>query len=308
MIVGRTIRLKWMLKIEGWNILFFLIYGYLVCVLNSHSFFEHLTFPDTEISVFGIAVAILLGFRNNEAYNRFWEARTAWGDLTNASRNFVSQVMGYVQPPREQEQASKDAIAAILSELIYRHLAFLSALRLQLRQEKTWEELKPFLSELEFQELSNAVNKATFLNHRQSLRLRELYLSGWIEQQAYVFGLMESIKVFFAAQGRCERIKTTPLPRQYGFFTKSFVWVFVLLLPFGLVQHLGWGAFPIYIVLATIFTITERIGSRTEDPFERKLEDVPMSSICRNIEIDLRQQLGESSVPAPLKPKDGILM
>jgi ion channel-forming bestrophin family protein len=308
MIVGRTIRLKWMLKIEGWNVLFFLIYGYLVCVLNSHSFFEHLTFPDTEISVFGIAVAILLGFRNNEAYNRFWEARTAWGDLTNASRNFVSQVMGYVQPPREQEQASKDAIAAILSELIYRHLAFLSALRLQLRQEKTWEELKPFLSELEFQELSNAVNKATFLNHRQSLRLRELYLSGWIEQQAYVFGLMESIKVFFAAQGRCERIKTTPLPRQYGFFTKSFVWVFVLLLPFGLVQHLGWGAFPIYIVLATIFTITERIGSRTEDPFERKLEDVPMSSICRNIEIDLRQQLGEPSVPAPLKPKDGILM
>jgi len=308
MIVQRTIRLKWLLKIEGWNALFFIIYGYLVCVLNSRSFFEHLTFPDTEISVFGIAVAILLGFRNNEAYNRFWEARTAWGDLTNASRNFVSQVMGYAYPPREQAQASKDAIVAIHNELTYRHLAFLNALRLQLRQEKTWEELKPFLSELEFQELSKAVNKATFLNHRQSMRLRELYLSGWIEQQAYVFGLMESIKAFFAAQGRCERIKTTPLPRQYGFFTKSFVWVFVLLLPFGLVQHLGWGAFPIYIVLATIFTITERIGSRTENPFERKLEDVPMSSICRNIEIDLRQQLGESSVPAPLEPKDGILM
>lgn len=308
MIVGRTVRLTWMFKIEGWNALFFVIYGYLVCVLNARSFFEHLTFPDTEISVLGMAVAILLGFRNNEAYNRFWEARTAWGDLTNASRNFVSQVMGYTYPPREQAQASKDAIVAIHSELTYRHLAFLNALRLQLRQEKTWEELKPFLSELEFQELSKAVNKATFLNHRQSMRLRELYLSGWIEQQAYVFGLMESIKAIFAAQGRCERIKTTPLPRQYGFFTKSFVWIFVLLLPFGLVQHLGWGAFPIYIVLATIFTITERIGSRTEDPFERKLEDVPMSSICRNIEIDLRQQLGESSVPAPLEPKDGILM
>jgi len=308
MIVGRTIRLKWLLKIEGWNALFFVIYGYLVCALNSHSFFEHLTFPDAEISVFGIAVAILLGFRNNEAYNRFWEARTAWGDLTNASRNFVSQVMGFVQPPREQAQTSKDAITAIHNELIYRHLAFLNTLRIQLRQENTWQELKPFLSELEFQELSKAVNKATFLNHRQSLQLRELYLSGWIEQQAYVLGLMESIKAFFAAQGRCERIKTTPLPRQYGFFTKSFVWVFVLLLPFGLVQHLGWGAFPIYVVLATIFTITERIGSRTEDPFERKLEDVPMSSICRNIEIDLRQQLGESPVPAPLEPKDGILM
>jgi putative membrane protein len=119
---------------------------------------------------------------------------------------------------------------------------------------------------------------------------------------------MVTIKEFFAAQGRCERIKSTPLPRQYGFFTKAFVWVFVLLLPFGLVQHLGWGTLPIYFVLATIFTITERIGSRTEEPFERKLEDVAMSSICRKIEIDLRQQLGESSIPPFLEPKDGVLM
>ena len=307
MIAQRTLRLQWILKIEGWNMLFFLIYGYLVCVLNLYFPFEHLIIPATELSVFGIAMAILLGFRNNEAYNRFWEARIAWGDLTNASRNFASQITGYVQPPEDQEQKSQSA-SDIHSVLIYRHLAFLNALRLQLRQEKTWEELKPFLSELEFQELNKAVNKATFLNHRQSQQLRELYTSGWIEKHAYVFGLMESIKAFFASQGRCERIKTTPLPRQYAFFTKSFVWIFVLLLPFGLVQHLGWGTLPIYFVLATIFAITERIGSRTEEPFENKLEDVPMSAICRNIEIDLRQQLGESSVPAPLEPKEGILM
>ena len=88
---------------RGMEYSFFLIYGYLICALNSYFFFEHLTFPDTEISVFGIAVAILLGFRNNETYNRFWEARSAWGDLTNVSRNFASQLMGYIQPPGEQE-------------------------------------------------------------------------------------------------------------------------------------------------------------------------------------------------------------
>ena len=90
------------------------------------------------------------------------------GDLTNASRNFASQVMGYIQPPGEQERTSHDATASIHSELIYRHLAFLNALRLQLRQEETWEELKPFLSDSEFQELSKAANKATLLIHRQS--------------------------------------------------------------------------------------------------------------------------------------------
>ncbi len=305
MIVQRTIRFKWILQIEGWNILFFLVYGSAVCVLDSY--FEHLAFPVSEVSVLGIVVAILLGFRNNEAYNRYWEARTAWSELMNASRNFASQVIGYIQTPIEQGQELQNA-SGIHTELIYRQLAFLNALRLQLRQEETWEELQPFLSDTEFKKLNTAANRATLLNHWQSMRLRELYKSGWIEQEAYVYGLMVTIKEFFAAQGRCERIKSTPLPRQYGFFSKAFVWVFVLLLPFGLVQHLGWGALPIYVVLATIFTITELIGSRTEEPFERKLEDVPMSSICRKIEIDLMQQLGEASIPPPLEPKDGVLM
>jgi len=305
MIVQRTIRLKWILQIEGWNILFFLIYGAAACAL--YSYYDHLSFPVSEISVLGIAVAILLGFRNNEAYNRYWEARTAWGDLMNYSRNFASQVRGYIQPPKEQER-EQQKVLDIHTELVYRQLAFLNALRLQLRQEETWEELKPYLSDTEFKKLDTAVNRATILNHWQSMRLKELYKSGWIEQEAYVYGLMETIKEFFVAQGRCERIKSTPLPRQYGFFTKSFVWIFVLLLPFGLVQHLGWNTLPIYIVIATIFTITELIGSRTEEPFERKLEDVAMSSVCRKIEIDMRQQLGESSIPAPLEPKDGVLM
>ena len=305
MIVQRSIRLKWILQIEGWNFLFFIIYGSAACAL--YSYYDHLSFPVSEISVLGIAVAVLLGFRNNEAYNRYWEARTAWGDLMNYSRNFGSQVIGYIQPQvgheREIQKDFKEH-----KELIYRHLAFLNALRLHLRQEETWDELKPFLSDSEFNKLNAAINKATLINHWQSVRLKELYKLGQLEKEAYVYGLMVSIKEFFAAQGRCERIKSTPLPRQYGFFTKSFVWVFVLLLPFGLVQHLGWGTLPIYIILATIFTITERIGSRTEEPFEGKLEDVAMSSVCRKIEIDLRQQLGESEIPPLLEPKEGVLM
>jgi ion channel-forming bestrophin family protein len=305
MIVQRTIRIKWILQIEGWNILFFFIYGFLACAL--YSYYEHLSFPVSEISVLGIAVAILLGFRNNEAYNRYWEARTAWSDLMNYSRNFASQVMGYVQN-KDNHEPDLQNTTHVHKELIYRQLAFLNVLRLQLRQEESWDEIKPFLSDSEFKELETAVNKATLINHKQSVRLKELYKSGWLEKEAYVYGLMVSIKELFAAQGRCERIKSTPLPRQYGFFTKLFVWVFVLLLPFGLVQHLGWGTLPIYIILATIFTITELIGSRTEEPFEGKLEDVAMSSICRKIEIDLRQQLGETKIPPLLEPKEGVLM
>ena len=95
MIIGRRIRLKWLLQIEGRNILFFLIYGGLVHVLNLLFLLETRVFSMTEIGFFGTAVVILLGFRNNEAYRRYWEARTAWGELTNASRYFASEIMGY---------------------------------------------------------------------------------------------------------------------------------------------------------------------------------------------------------------------
>jgi ion channel-forming bestrophin family protein len=258
MIVQRTIRFSDHIKVDGGNVLFFTAYGCLICILYLIFAIEYLAFPISEINVLGIAVAILLGFRNNEAYNRYWEARSAWGDLTNASRNFAAQITGYVQPPQKQEQASSD-VTGIHSELIYRHLAFLNALRLQLRQEVSWEELMPFLSDQEFQALGKAANKATLLNQWQSRRLQELYRSGWIERQAYIFGLMESIKAFFAAQGVCERIKTTPLPRQYGLFTKVFVWIFVLLLPLGLVQQLGWVTLPISVILSIICSNSDPI-------------------------------------------------
>lgn len=146
MIVQRSIRLRWFLKFDGGNVLFFIAYGCLVCVLHLIFGIEYLAFPIAEVNVLGIAVAIMLGFCNNEAYNRYSEARTAWGDLTNAFRNFAAQITQYVQPPKKWGQASPDA-TGIHSELLYRHLAFLNALRLQLRQEVSWEELKPFLSD-----------------------------------------------------------------------------------------------------------------------------------------------------------------
>jgi putative membrane protein len=215
--------------------------------------------------------------------------------------------MTYIRPPQDQGQETPD-VSKIHREILFRHLAFVNTLRLQLRQKTHWEELKPWLPDDEFNRLGEAMNKATQLNHRQAQQLRDLYESGWIASQWYVTELMGTIKEAYRCQGISERIKNTPLPHQYSFFTKLFVWVFVLLLPFGLVQHLGWQMLPLYVTLATVFTITERIGSRTENPFDNKIEDVPLNAICRTIEIDLRQQLGELSVPPPLKPQGGVLM
>ncbi|HBP88812.1 MAG TPA: bestrophin family ion channel [Nitrospirales bacterium] len=307
MIVRRTLPFKWFLQIDGWAVLFYTLYGYGICTLHLEFFFEKLAFPFTGMSVFGTAVAILLAFRNNSAYERYWEARITWGELTNYSRNFASQVLVYIQPPQGSD-AQPGQVEELHREFIYRHLAFLVALRLQLREGYASNALSSFITKAELVRLEAVANRATQLNHWQAKRLQEVFDAGWIAPRAYVMGLMESLKDFYIAQGKCERIKNTPLPRQYGFFTKIFVWTFLLLLPFSLVQHLGWETLPIYVMLAFMFTVMERVGSRTEDPFDGKNEDVPMIAICRTIEIDLRQQLGETSVPPKIEPIEGVLM
>lgn len=307
MLIRHTYSLKWFLKIEGWYILFFIVYGSAICILNLYPFFQGFTLPASAIGFLGTAVAILLGFRNNSAYERFWEARKAWGDLTNVSRYFASQIVTYVRPSRNQVQKTPGVTDAH-QQILFRHLAFVNALRLQLLNEARWEELRSWLTADEFQKLEKAVNKATLLNHLQAQHLRDLYDAGRITSRWYLTQLLETVKESYRCQGISERIKNTPLLRQYSFFTQHFVWLFVLLMPLGLVQHLDWMMLPVYVAIATVFSTTERIGGRTEDPFDNKMEDIPLQAICRAIEIDIKQQLGEHSVPPPLKPQDGILM
>ncbi|CCQ90932.1 conserved membrane hypothetical protein [Nitrospina gracilis 3/211] len=307
MITHSVIRPSWFIQISGGYVFFFALYGLAVYMAGRMFPKQMLGFPLTDIGIFGTAVVILLAFRSNTAYNRFWEARIAWGDLVNHSRNFGSQVVQYIRPPSANGARAEDT-APVHRELIYRHLAFVNALRLQLRGQNDWKDLDPFLDKEEITTLTQFANRATQLNHRQSARLRELHEAGWIAERAYVEGLMDTVKHFYIAQGVSERIKGTPFPNQYSFFTRVFVWVFVLILPFGLIQHLGWTSVPLYTVLATIYIIIEHLGCRTEDPFEGRIEDVPIHAICRTIEIDLRQQLGETEVPEPLRPENGVLL
>jgi ion channel-forming bestrophin family protein len=113
-------------------------------------------------------------------------------------------------------------------------------------------------------------------------------------------------------QAICERIKAIPVPRQYDYFTRLFVRVFVVLLPFFLLKTLAadgapWLVIPLSGVIAFLFTTIERTGAVNEDPFEGRITDVPLSAICRDIERDLRAMLGETALPPRLEPRDGYL-
>ena len=198
--------------------------------------------------------------------------------------------------------------------MVLRCIAWVHALRFHLRKQSKWEELKGYLSPAEYEELLQTQNKPTYL---QLLIGREIYkamgngtLAGFDS-----FQMEGQLLALANYQGAAERIKNTPLPRQYDFFTRVFVLLFAFLLPFGMIgffqgenlQQFSCLVIPLTTIIAGVFVIMERTGAANEDPFENRLTDIPMTALCNTIERDLLEMLGETNLPSKLEPVDGYL-
>ena len=265
--------------------------------------------PFGVVAMLATALAIFLAFRNNSAYDRWWEARKIWGGIVNSSRTFGRQITSLTL----LSEKPADVVAAYRQEMVYRHLAWINALRLQLRGESTWDELQPFLRSEEFQWMVQRQNRATQLVQKQGLRIAEGTQAGLITHSRFLEVLDETLTSLYDLQGRAERIKNTPLPRQYDYFPRVFLFLFVTLLPSGMISELekvgsAWMVIPLATVVSYVFYVLMRVGEFNEDPFEGRFSDTPMTALCRTIEIDMREQLGETDLPPKLEPVDGILM
>lgn len=302
--------------------------------------------PWLPVSVVGTAVAFYVGFKNNSAYDRLWEARKIWGAIINSSRMWGSTVLAFVSNHFRDENLSEVEVQEIKKRLLYRHIAWLYALRSQLLIPTPWEhisqankymqrqtkkrrntwgvglyndeitetELKHFLPEEELEPLINAQNTATQIIKQQGQDLKELREKSVIEDFRHM-ELTNILNDFYTQQGKCERIKKFPLPRQYGSMSLVFVGVFIFLLPFGMVHVFhelsAWGAWlsiPFTVIVGWVFIMMELIGDYSENPFEGLGNDIPMLALSRTIEIDLREMLGETDLPPAIQDKEGILM
>ena len=265
--------------------------------------------PFAVVAMLSTALAIFLAFRNNSAYDRWWEARKIWGGIVNSSRTFGRQVMSLTSLSEEPNES----VAAFQKEVIYRHIAWINALRLQLRKENTWDEIKPLLGSDEFDWLMDRQNHATQLVQKQGMRLADGRKRGLVVEARYLEVFDETLTSLYDLQGKAERIKNTPLPRQYDYFPRVFLFLFVTLLPSGMITELekvgsAWMVIPLATVVSYVFYVLMRVGEFNEDPFEGRFSDTPMTALCRTIEIDMREQLGEIDLPPKLEPVDGILM
>lgn len=266
---------------------------------------EEITTLLPSITVFGTIMSLFLAFKTNESYNRWWEARILWGSLVNYSRSFARQVLNLITPEINTSFQSQKEITAMHRELIHRHLGYINALRMSLREQNNWEELKPFLDENERLELVKHANIPTQLIQKQAQRLKDVF-----HDNSNDFRYMQidsTLNEFYNIQGGCERINNTVFPRIYSFLTTLFTWLFAFILIFSLYDDLNWQILATRVVVAYVFLTLEKISRSLKDPFVNGISDTPMTAICRTIEIDLREMLGEKDVPLPIKPVKGVL-
>jgi len=267
-------------------------------------------FSATAVGLLATVVGIFIVFRFNEAYQRWWEARILWGGLVNESRNFTREVMTFVTAKRVSGIQSDEAAKRIQKALVYRHLAYCNALRLSLRKQNSWEELGQFLSNEDMQDLAGYANKPTRLTFLQARQLDGLF--GTDVSESILFRQLDStINRLLDIQGGCERIKNTAFPDEVRFISRAMVWLSAIAIPIaflGANTEIHALEVVAVVVISLSFMVVEQLGAALKNPFENLDNDTPMTALCRTIEIDLRQQLGETDVPPPIEPVGGVLM
>lgn len=367
MYTRRIFPIKGVIKWTHRHIFLFLILSTIPVILFDLLGLKWLHLPWLPLGVLGTAVAFIVSFKNNASYDRLWEARKIWGGIVNASRSWTIMVKDFINNDHAATRISDDELHNIHKELVHRHVAWLTALRYQLRVDKPWEmhvkskksnrefrenhylvcedtimiedAIQGYISEEEFKEVFAKGNRASQLLGVQSRRLKELKQQGLIEDFRHM-ELSNMLVEFYTLQGKSERIKNFPYPRQFATLNYMFVWIFIILLPFGIMEgfedigahiiadlenheshtttlhriqefiahHFVWFSIPFSTLLAWVFHTMEAIGENTENPFEGGPNDVPITNMSRGIEIDIRQLIDDTDIPEPYEWKNGIVM
>lgn len=309
MIVPEGPHLGRMLKYVGRPLLALLAWDIVIVVAYQGLHWEWVGSRHIPLALYGGAIGVIVGFRNNSAYARWWEARTLWGQVVNNSRSLARQVVSTMRPDRsasKMDSADEADMHTSQRRLVYHQIAYVHALRQQLRGLPPWEQIAPLLSPSDLATLKQAKNIPLALQNNIAGMLREARAAGWIDSLEWS-AMDSSLDGLIDAQGGAERIKNTPLPKQYDYFPMLFVQIYCLMLPIGMVENLGWFTPLGSTLVGFMFLALDKIGRDLENPFDNTIYDLPLTSITTTIEINLRQLLGEHELPSPIKPVGGVL-
>ena len=318
MILSRNLNWKHIIYYTRLKLIYFIALS--VSVFYIHKIFgiTSLNIPFNAVATLSTALAIYLGFKNNNAYERWWEARKIWGLIVNYSRSWAREVLTMIISNGQNQ----GELSQLQSRLLYRHIAFVNALRVYIREKHEYNEtnireiievsnkyqdIKKFISEEEYKEAMSKKNPPNHLLKLQGDDLKTAFENGWLSDYRFV-KLSETLTEFNNHQGMSERIKNTPLPRPYSFFSRVFVTIHGTLIPFAFIEELGWVNIPLSILINFVFLALDYIGERTEDPFENRMDDTPLSSISLTVEENVKEMYGDVNMPVRPRVEMGVLM
>lgn len=287
MLLKKKIPLRYILGKIKFELAIVLIY---TCVFDAfHRFNPEL---NTEIplaipSVIGTVISLLLAFKSNQAYDRWWEARIVWGAITNDSRTLVRQIMTFYNDPDFSMESNN-----FIEKLAKRQAAWCYSLGNSLRGENVYKPIHGLLSSEEFDYVKRHkhVPNALLILHGKDLKDA---LQGEKINTFQQIELDKTLTRFCDQMGKCERIKTTIFPTTYGLYIHMTIYLFIMMLPFSLPTMLRSLEIPLVTIIAAAFFLVEKMAIHLQDPFENKPTDTPVSTIAKNIEKNLMQMVNE---------------
>lgn len=229
-------------------------------------------------SLLGFVISLLLVFRTNTAYDRWWEGRKLWGALVNTSRSLAIRLKAVLGDDRK-ELAFFARLIPLYAKVLESHLRS--------------EDLRLSLDEEEHPELRGADQTRHLPNKIASLiagRIYRLHSEGRIDGHV-MLSMSGELQAFTDICGACERIKNTPIPFSYSLFIKKFIFFYVMTLPMGFVFSMGYQVIPVVVFIFYVLTSIEVIAEEIEEPFGADVNDLPLKRISENIGVHVREIL-----------------
>jgi putative membrane protein len=337
--LGRRYKVTEFVIWTRWEAIALSVWSLFVTAFLQFSHWSFLTVPTPVLTIVGSALAIILAFKNQQCHARLNEALSISGQAITNSYNLANRLraaLGKLEPAQS---------SPVLKDIFYRHFAWLTALRFFLRERKPWEntseagnarylaklptpesqssvkdELKGYLSDAEFEKVfAHRGDKEALILRLQYDAVTDLYRQNLISEYILTV-LTDALDELARVQGMLKRVKSYPYARNYYSIAVMLVAIFVVIIPFSLFPYaydLGkpaaierwtvWLNVPFSALVGWLFVSLEKVGENSSNPFEGGPNDVPISSITRRIEIEMRTMLGNQTDLKPIEAKNNIL-
>lgn len=259
------------------------LYTILVSVLYNVYNLRHISIPISIPAILGTVISLLLGFRSNQAYDRWWEARHVWGAIVNDARTVARQITSFM--PSGDDSGMVDDFTR---RFIRRQIAWCYSLGRHLRGQNASKRLEHYLDKNEYELMRQMDNIPAALLDCMGKDLQFALEEGWINRFQQV-ELDRTLSRLTDAMGKCERIKNTVFPSTYSLYIHLSLMLFIALLPFGVIEYIGIFEVPLVVAISASFLLIEKMGIHLQDPFENKPTDTPMTTIARSIEKNMKQ-------------------